>query len=148
VAWIPLDASFAEATNAAVTYHVFLTANGDTSGLYIARKTAAGFEVREHGAGGSNVAFDYRIAVRRRGYETMRMAEVQHDTRIQGLSRQHFKQLNSPEITKRAGDVRKAPIIPAIRPVPTTAEHASATEAECSATAASAVSDWIRAHSA
>ncbi|HEX2664838.1 MAG TPA: hypothetical protein VHM93_18555 [Candidatus Acidoferrum sp.] len=33
VVWVPLDASFAEATNAAVTYHVFLTPNGDSNGL-------------------------------------------------------------------------------------------------------------------
>jgi hypothetical protein len=42
----------------------------------VARKTSAGFEVREHGGGGSNVAFDYRIVVSRRGHETVRMAEV------------------------------------------------------------------------
>jgi trimeric autotransporter adhesin len=116
VAWVALDASFGEATNATLTYHVFLTPNGDSNGLYVARKTAVGFEVREHGGGGSNVPFDYRIVVRRRGYETTRMAEVQHDTRIQDLSRQHFRQLNSSEITNRAGAI-KAPIIPAIRPV-------------------------------
>ncbi len=118
VAWVPLDASFGEATNAAVTYHVFLTPNGDSNGLYVARKTATGFEVREQGGGGSNVAFDYRIVVRRRGYETIRLAEVHHDTKIQELSRQHFREFNSSEITKRAGTVRTAPVITAIRPMP------------------------------
>jgi hypothetical protein len=117
VAWVPLDASFGEATNTAVAYHVFLTPNGDSNGLYVARKTAAGFEVREHENGGSNVAFDYRIVVRRRGYETIRLAEVHRDTKIQELSRQHFRQLNSSEITKRAAAPRTAPVIPAIRPV-------------------------------
>ncbi len=76
VAWIPLDASFAQAGNSAITYHVFLTPNGDSNGLYVARKTAVGFEVREHGGGSSKVAFDYRVVARRRGYETVRMAEV------------------------------------------------------------------------
>jgi hypothetical protein len=118
VAWVPLDASFGEATNAAVTYHVFLTPNGDSNGLYVARKTATGFEVREHADGGSNVAFDYRIVVRRRGYETIRLAEVHHDTKMQELSRQHFRELNSSEITKRAGAMRTAPVVPAIRPMP------------------------------
>ena len=116
VAWVPLDASFAQAVNSAVSYHVFLTPTGDSNGLYVARKTAAGFEIREHGGGGSNVAFDYRIVVRRRGYETTRMAEVHHDTRIQELSRQHFRSLNSSEIIESAGAMRKAPIIPATRP--------------------------------
>jgi hypothetical protein len=76
VSWVPLDASFAQAVNAAVNYHVFLTANGDSNGLYVARKTAAGFEIREHGGGTSNVAFDYRIVARRRGYEAIRMLQV------------------------------------------------------------------------
>jgi len=76
VAFIPLDASFAQATNATVTYHVFLTPNGDSNGLYVARKTPTGFEVREHSGGASNLSFDYRIVARRRGYESVRMAEV------------------------------------------------------------------------
>ena len=76
VAWVPFDASFAQAVNAAVSYHVFLTPNGDSNGLYVARKTASGFEVREHGRGTSTVAFDYRVVARRRGYETIRMLEV------------------------------------------------------------------------
>jgi hypothetical protein len=120
VAWIPLDASFAEATNAAVTYHVFLTANGDSNGLYVARKTPAGFEVREHGGGGSNVAFDYRIVVRRRGYETIRMAEVVRDIKTSQLSREHLAGLASAGNLKKIGAV-KVPLIgpvPSIRPVP------------------------------
>ena len=76
VAWVPLDASFAQAVNSTVTYHVFLTANGDSSGLYVARKTTDGFEVREHGGGTTSVAFDYRVVVRRRGYETLRMLQL------------------------------------------------------------------------
>jgi len=120
VAWVPLDASFAEATNAAITYHVFLTPNGDSNGLYVARKTAAGFEVREHGGGGSNVAFDYRIVVRRRGYETIRMAEVHGDVGTAQASRQHLTELaNSGTLKKRV--VVEAPrnaAAPAIRPLP------------------------------
>jgi hypothetical protein len=117
VAWVPLEGSFAEAANATVAYHVFLTANGDSNGLYVSRKTSAGFEVREHGGGASNVAFDYRIVVRRRGYETIRLAEVHHDTKIQELSSQQFKALSTSEITKRAGAVRTPPVVSAIRPM-------------------------------
>lgn len=76
VAWVPLDVSFAQAVNTAVTYHVFLTANGDSNGLYVARKTTDGFEVREHGGGTTSVAFDYRVVVRRRGYETLRLLQI------------------------------------------------------------------------
>ena len=119
LAWVPLDASFAEATNAAITYHVFLTPNGDSNGLYVARKTSAGFEVREHGGGGSNVAFDYRIVVRRRGYETVRMAEVHGDVKTVESSRQHLIELtNSGTLTKRGVvEVPRNAAAPAIRPV-------------------------------
>jgi len=127
VAWVPLDTSFAEATNAAVIYHVFLTPNGDSNGLYVARKTPAGFEVREHGGGSSNVAFDYRIVVKRRGYEVIRMAVVQSDAKTVESSRQHLAQLaNSGTLTK-AGVAKVPAIVPAriappsiVRPVPAT----------------------------
>jgi hypothetical protein len=108
VAWVPLDASFAEATNAAVTYHVFLTPSGDSNGLYVARKTATGFEVREHG-GGSNVAFDYRIVVRRRGYETIRMAEVRTDAKTVEASHQHLAQFVNSGIPNKAAMLKAPP---------------------------------------
>ena len=119
VAWVPFDGSFAQATNAAVTYHVFLTANGDTNGLYVSRKTPAGFEVREHGVSGSNVAFDYRIVAKRRGYETIRMAEVQKDVNAIELSRQHLAGLANSGSLKTMGTVKMPRIAPAsaIRPV-------------------------------
>jgi hypothetical protein len=120
VGWVPLDSSFAEATNAAITYHVFLTPNGDSNGLYVARKTPTGFEVREHGSSGSNVAFDYRIVVRRRGYETIRMAEVPGDARTVESSRQHLAQLVNSGNLKKAGLVTapRTGSRPTIRPVP------------------------------
>ena len=119
VAWVPLDSSFSEATNAALTYHVFLTPNGDSSGLYVARKTSAGFEVREHGDAGSNVTFDYRIVVKRRGFETMRMAEVQTDGKTLESSRQHLAQLaNSGNLNSGASSKALRSVPPAIRPVP------------------------------
>jgi hypothetical protein len=120
VAWIPLEASFAEATNATVTYHVFLTANGDSNGLYVSRKTSAGFEVREHGGSASNVAFDYRIVAKRRGYEAIRMAEVQRDTKTSELSRQHLAALVNSGNLKKMGAAKAPQIAPAprIRPVP------------------------------
>jgi len=120
VAWVPLDSSFAQATNAEITYHVFLTPNGDSNGLYVARKAPAGFEVREHGSSGSNVAFDYRIVVRRRGYETIRMAEVHGDARTVEASRQHLAQLVNSGNLKKVGLVTapRTGSRPTIRPVP------------------------------
>jgi hypothetical protein len=120
VAWVPLEGSFAEATNASVTYHVFVTANGDSNGLYVSRKTAAGFEVREHGGGASNVAFDYRIVVRRRGYETIRMAEVHRDPKSTELAREHLARLASTGNLKKIASVKVPPVsqAPSIRTVP------------------------------
>jgi hypothetical protein len=120
VAWVPLDSSFAEATNAAITYHVFLTPNGDSNGLYVARKAPTGFEVREHGSSGSNVAFDYRTVVRRRGYETIRRAEVHGEARTVEASRQHLAQLVNSGNLKKAGLVTapRTGSRPTIRPVP------------------------------
>jgi hypothetical protein len=66
---VSLDPLFAETVNTGYTYHVFLTANGNCRGLYVAKKTATSFEVRELGGGRSETTFDYRIVARRRGYE-------------------------------------------------------------------------------
>lgn len=117
VAWVPLDASFTQTVNAAAKYHVFLTANGDSNGLYVARKTAAGFEIREHGGGTSNVAFDYRIVAKRRGYEAIRMLQVPERRNLEALH-QHLKMAaNLPKVEP----VKVIPpVVPAqaIRPAP------------------------------
>ena len=71
VAHVEIDSTFAQTINTEMTYHVFLTPNGDCKGLYVARKTATSFEVRELGGGQTNVTFDYRIVARRKGYENV-----------------------------------------------------------------------------
>ena len=71
VVGVQLDPVFAQTVNTEITYHVFLTANGNCRGLYVARKTATGFEVRELDGGVSNIVFDYRVVARRRGYESV-----------------------------------------------------------------------------
>ncbi len=73
---ITLEPTFARTVNTAADYRVFPVPDGDCNGLYIAQKTATGFVVRELGGGKSNVAFDYRVVARRRGYENVRMADV------------------------------------------------------------------------
>ena len=75
-ATVNLDPVFAQTVNAGVEYHVFLTPKGDSQGhLYVSNETAAGFEVRESAGGQSNIAFDYRIVARRKGYESIRLAD-------------------------------------------------------------------------
>src|SRR6516164_5409402 len=72
---VALEPTFAQTVNAAMEYHVFLTPKGDCKGLYVANETPAGFEVHELGGGQSTVAFDYRIVARRKGYESVRLAD-------------------------------------------------------------------------
>jgi hypothetical protein len=72
---VSLDATFAETVNTTSDYHVFLTPNGDSRGLYVAAKTATAFVVREQDGGKSNITFDYRVVARRKGYETVRLAD-------------------------------------------------------------------------
>ena len=78
VARVLIDPTFAQTTNTELVYKVFLSPNGKCQGLYVAKKTATEFEVRELRHGKSNVAFDYRIVARRRGYESVRLKEVSH----------------------------------------------------------------------
>lgn len=73
---IALDPTFAGTVSGTGDYHIFLTPNGDCKGLYVEAKTAAGFVVRELGGGSSNVTFDFRVVAKRRGYETVRLADV------------------------------------------------------------------------
>jgi hypothetical protein len=76
VAVVQIDQAFAETVSGTADYHVFITPNGDSKGLYVTGKTAAGFEVRESGGGTSSVSFDYRIVAKRRGYEAQRLTDV------------------------------------------------------------------------
>jgi hypothetical protein len=62
---VRLDADFAKVIKRG-NYRVFLTPEGDCRGLFVYRKSAASFEVRELMGGGSAAAFAYRIVGRRR----------------------------------------------------------------------------------
>ena len=89
VAEITLDSTFALSVNADAGYHVFLTPNGDCEGLYVTQKGPASFQVRELRGGQSNIAFDYRIVAKRRGYENVRMIELEADAEtIQSIREQ------------------------------------------------------------
>lgn len=76
VAIVTIDLAFAEMANTGTDYHVFLTPNGDSKGLYVAARTSTSFEVHESGGGASSLSFDYRIVAKRRGYEAQRLVDV------------------------------------------------------------------------
>jgi hypothetical protein len=62
---VKLDANFAKVIKRG-DYRVFVTPEGDCRGLFVRRKSANRFEVRELMGGKSSVAFSYRIIGRRK----------------------------------------------------------------------------------
>jgi len=74
-ATVTLEPVFAQTVNVGLEYHVFITPDGENKGLYVTKKTATVFEVHESYGGQSNISFDYRIVARRKGYETIRLAD-------------------------------------------------------------------------
>jgi hypothetical protein len=76
---INIEAVFGETVNTGVDYHVFLTPNGDCKGLYVTRKSPTSFVVRELSGGTSNIAFDYRIMAKRKGFEEFRLVDKTAD---------------------------------------------------------------------
>ena len=105
-AHIDLEEQFAKVVNTGADYHVFLTPEGDCKGLYIAGKTATGFDVRELGGGKASVPFGYRIMAKRRGFETERLKDVT-EARNRNLQRMsgtanRIKQGPPPQTTVRA----------------------------------------------
>jgi hypothetical protein len=83
-ATVKIEALFAETVNTNQSYFIFLTPNGDSKGLYVAEKQAGYFVVREQNGGQSNIAFDYRIVAKRKGYEDVRLSPVTDDTAALG----------------------------------------------------------------
>jgi hypothetical protein len=84
---VELESTFVQTVDTEMDYHVFLTPNGESKGLYVKQKTATSFEVRENEGGTSNLAFDYRIVARRRGYENIRLADKTKQFENLGLPR-------------------------------------------------------------
>ncbi|HLJ83536.1 MAG TPA: hypothetical protein VKT51_05130 [Candidatus Eremiobacteraceae bacterium] len=74
VADIPLDPRFAAAMDTTTRYFVTLTPEGDCRGLYVARRDASGFIVRELQGGRSSIAFTYRIVAKPLGNDSPRLA--------------------------------------------------------------------------
>jgi hypothetical protein len=71
---VKLDRVFASSIDSG-SYMVFLTPFGETKGLFVARRTAQGFEVRECQGGQSKTEFCYRIVGKRADVEAKRFAD-------------------------------------------------------------------------
>jgi hypothetical protein len=79
-AQVRLDPMFAEVVRTGA-YHVFLTAEGESQGLYVRRRTRAGFEVCEQGGGRGSVGFSYRVVAKRKDIPGRRRFEKVKITR-------------------------------------------------------------------
>ena len=76
VATVQLDPTFADTIDGTRAYHVMLTPNGDTRGLFVASKSPTGFVVREVQGGRSSIDFDYHIYASELGQAGVRMTEL------------------------------------------------------------------------
>ncbi|HRI11776.1 MAG TPA: hypothetical protein PLX89_02125 [Verrucomicrobiota bacterium] len=75
VALVAFESAFAETVNLGERYHIFLTPLGEAN-LYVSEKTATSFTVRPIGIAQNDIAFDYRVFAKRRGYESVRLEQV------------------------------------------------------------------------
>jgi len=64
-------------------YHVFLTPEGDSRGLYVTNKGSSGFEVREQQGGTGTLTFSYRVVARRADIEIERLEKIELPPPIQ-----------------------------------------------------------------
>ena len=79
---VVISPDFAGLANLAAEYHVFLTPEGDSQGLYVTNLTATTFEVREQNGGKSNIPFSYRIVAKPIDAESVRLPAVDVATRV------------------------------------------------------------------
>ena len=108
---IALDPTFIQTVNTGTEYHVFLTANGDCKGLYVAHKSSSSFKVRELGGGQSNVAFDYRIVAKRAGYEKLRFEDLTEQFNKQEVQRTKKRLPLQPPAAPQTGPMKQAPLL-------------------------------------
>ena len=59
------------------SYHVFLTPEGETEGLYVSDRNGRAFTVREQRGGTSNASFSYRVVTRNRHRQPERLAKLE-----------------------------------------------------------------------
>jgi hypothetical protein len=76
---VRLDRDFAALIKSG-DYHVFITAEGDSAGLWVARRTRQGFAVRERAGGPGNASFSYRIVGKRKDIAGRRLEKVVLET--------------------------------------------------------------------
>ncbi|MGC2634397.1 MAG: hypothetical protein WA215_09335 [Candidatus Cybelea sp.] len=82
---IRFDQAFAGTIDFRSGYQVFLSADGETRGLYVAAKYERGFVVRETEHGRSSIYFDYRILAHPMGTSDVRLPQLGASVTTNGL---------------------------------------------------------------
>jgi hypothetical protein len=123
VAVVNIDPTFAETVSESADYHVFITPNADSKGLYVINKTTTSFEVRESGGGTSTLAFDYRIVAKRRGYETLRHVDV---TESYNAEMKAATMARGSGVVRKSMPMAKSPLLGALGNHPRTVRPLSA----------------------
>jgi hypothetical protein len=73
---VAIDADFAALVETD-DYHVFLTPEGQSNGLYVSARTSKTFEVREQADGRSTLSFSYRLVARPKDVDHERLAVLE-----------------------------------------------------------------------
>jgi hypothetical protein len=95
---VELDGDFAALVNTD-DYHVFLTPEGDSAGLYVSARSRQAFEVREQGDGTGAVEFSYRIVARRADVKSERLPVVE----FPALPRREAPEFDPAELEEGSG---------------------------------------------
>lgn len=88
-------------------YHVFLTPQGDSRGLYVRRKTRTGFEVREQQGGTHSLAFSYRVVARRKDIKAPRFQKLALPGLQLGKLRTPPRRIKAEELERLLATVRQ-----------------------------------------
>ena len=83
---VKVDRQFAQLIRAG--YHVFLTPYGNCNGLYVSRRGAGVFEVREQGKGTNTLTFGYRIVGKRKDVKAERLAKARPNPKMERPARE------------------------------------------------------------
>jgi hypothetical protein len=75
-AHVDIDPDFAAVADLEGDYHVFVTPEGDSNGLYVSGMTSSGFDVTEQLGGSSAIDFSYRVVARRKDVDADRFPRI------------------------------------------------------------------------
>jgi len=113
---VRLDRTFAAVVRTG-DYHVFLTPEGESEGLYVSRRTRAGFDVREQHRGTSTMRFSYRVVARRKDVSAPRFQKVRPPKPV-AVTHPKLIKLPAPPTLPKPSERPKLPTLPTLPKLP------------------------------